>query len=70
MRQKLGACLLAGLVILAASHAAYAASEQAKQKAIDDGLLWLSSQQAADGSWYHGNSGTLAATSAAAMAFI
>jgi len=47
-----------------------AATEQQKQAAIDKGLAYLIRTQRSDGSWYHSNNGTTAATASAAMAFI
>jgi ASPIC and UnbV/FG-GAP-like repeat/FlgD Ig-like domain len=57
-------------IILLSGLNALAATEQEKNAAIKDGLVWLASTQAADGSWYYANDGTLAATAAAALAFI
>jgi len=47
-----------------------AATEEAKQTAIDNGLAYLAGTQAGDGSWYLNNNGTVAATASAALAFI
>jgi hypothetical protein len=50
-----------------------AATEEAKQQAIDDGLAWLASTQTisgAEGYWSYANNGTVAATASAALAFI
>ncbi len=52
---------------------AMAATEQAKQQAINDGLVWLISQQIVSGDeiyWSYGSDGTLATTAAVALAFI
>ena len=52
---------------------AAAATEEAKQQAIDDGLAWLAATQTisgAEGYWSYPNDGTIAATASAALAFI
>jgi hypothetical protein len=59
------------MVVLAAP--ATAATQQAIQQSIDDGLAWLKTQQSAGGYWLYGGNSTreiLAATSSAALAFI
>lgn len=63
--------LLCVLILLPAIS--MAATEQAKQQAIDDGLAWLAGTMATSGSegyWSYSNNGTLAATGSAALAFI
>jgi hypothetical protein len=60
-------------VVALGAVSAHAATEQAKQAAIDAGLLWLSNTQTTSGSegyWSYNNNGTLAATASAALAFI
>ena len=67
------AVLLALVALLGWSSLALAATEQAKQQAIDDGLAWLAQTQAVaggEGYWPYANNGTLAATGSAALAFI
>lgn len=59
--------------VAALSLPAEASTEQAKQVAIDKGLAWLASTQSTSGSegyWSYTNDGTLAATGAAALAFL
>jgi len=61
------------MIMLAVATVANAATEQAKQQAIDDGLAWLAGTQTdagTEGYWSYNNSGTLAATGSAALAFI
>jgi len=66
--------VLVGLLgLFAFSSASLAATEQAKQAAIDAGLAWLAQTQSVSGSegyWPYSNNGTLAATGSAALAFI
>lgn len=65
--------VLAALSAIGAGSSAIAATEQQKQQAIDDGLVWLISQQQVSGDegyWNYENTGTLAATAACALAFI
>lgn len=65
------AVLVLALVGAVGPPAAYGATEQAKQQAIDDGLAWLASQQAGAGYWaYGGGRNDVAATASAAMAFV
>ncbi len=62
-----------GLLALLLAVNATAATEEAKQQAIDDGLAWLAATQTisgAEGYWSYGNDGTLATTASAALAFI
>jgi hypothetical protein len=61
------------LVVLAVAGTVNAATQQAIQQAIDDGLAWLANTQATSGSegyWSYADGGTLAATGSAALAFI
>jgi len=61
------------MAVLAIAGAANAATEQQKQAAIDAGLAWLADTQTESGSegyWSYTNSGTLATTGSAALAFI
>jgi len=52
-------------------NAANAATEQAKQAAIDAGLAWLAGTQQSDGRWEYGDARSdLAATASAALAFV
>ena len=63
--------LCLGLISLMMAKTATAATEQAKQLAIDNGLAWLASTQQTDGRWlYTSWDGDLAATGSAALAFI
>ena len=65
------ACTL--VVVFLASSTGFAATEQAKQAAIDKGLARLAQTQSTSGSegyWSYANDGTLAATGSAALAFI
>ena len=60
------------LSLLFVSHA-MAATEEAKQLAIDSGLAWLASTQVtsgAEGYWPYAEGGTLATTASVALAFI
>ena len=62
---------VAGLLAAVVSAPAFAASEAAKQTAIDDGLEYLAQNQAADGRWnYGGDPEDTAATGAALLAFL
>jgi len=73
---RVATCILAA--ILMTSSIGFAATEQDKQQAIDNGLAWLASTQATseptpgvfEGYWPYSNDGTLAATGSAALAFI
>jgi len=61
------------MMMLALATVGQAATEEAKQQAIDDGLSWLASTQTTSGSegfWSYANDGTVAATASAALAFI
>jgi hypothetical protein len=61
------------LISLFLINTSFAATEQAKRQAINDGLAYLASSASTSGSesyWYHSNNGTLAATASAALAFI
>ena len=61
------------MAVLAIAGAAQAATQQAIQQAIDDGLAYLSSTMQVSGSegyFTYSNDGTLAATASAALAFI
>jgi hypothetical protein len=67
------AALCFGLIALLLAGNAMAATEEAKQLAIDNGLAWLASTQTtsgAEGYWPYANYGTVAATAAAALAFV
>jgi len=73
MKTRVTLILAAVLGCWLLSASAFAATEQAKQQAIDDGLAWLASTQTTSGSegyWSYSNDGTLAATGSAALAFI
>jgi len=68
-----GTVLVLAFMAAVGSPAAYGATEQDKQQAIDDGLAWLASTQStsgAEGYWPRGDSGTLATTASAVLAFI
>ena len=67
------AALCFGLIALLLTGTAMAATEEAKKLAIDNGLAWLASTQTtsgAEGYWPYASYGTLAATAAAALAFV
>lgn len=67
------AALYFTLLSLLFSGYAMAATEEAKQLAIDSGLAWLASTQVmsgAEGYWPYAEYGTLATTASAALAFI
>lgn len=73
MRQSAGIfCVVMVSSCLLVPTLGFAATEQAKQTAIDNGLAWLATQQQADGKWLYYNSpdGHVAATASAALAFI
>jgi len=62
-----------GLIVLLLAGNAMAATEEAKDLAIADGLAWLASTQTvsgAEGYWPYSEDGTLAATASAALAFV
>lgn len=61
------------ILLLVVASVAQAATEQAKQTAINNGLAWLASTQQADGRWNdpaNGSAGYVASTASAALAFI
>ena len=61
------------MTVLAVAGTANAATQQAIQQAIDDGLAYLAGTMATSGTegyWSYSNDGTLAATASAALAFI
>jgi len=61
------------MIMLAVATVVNAATEEAKQQAIDDGLAWLASTQQGDGRWNdpaNGSAGYVATTASAALAFI
>ena len=61
------------MAVLAVAGTTNAATQQAIQQAIDDGLKYLASTQSTSGSegyWSYANDGTVAATASAALAFI
>ena len=65
--------LVITLMLALTSMSALAATEQQKQIAIDEGLIWLANHQSLSGDqgyWSYANDGTLACTAAAALAFI
>lgn len=69
--RQMGVCGAVLVVALMGAMTGYAATEQAKQQAIDDGLAWLASQQQGAGNWdYGGGRNDVAATASAAMAFV
>jgi hypothetical protein len=62
-----------GLIALLLIGSAMAATEEAKQLSIDNGLAWLASTQVtsgAEGYWPYSNNGTIAATGSAVLAFL
>ncbi|MCK4415022.1 MAG: hypothetical protein KAY32_15930, partial [Candidatus Eisenbacteria sp.] len=65
--------LSVAFVALLLTTSAMAATEETKEQAIQDGLAWIASTQSVSGSegwWSYSNDGTLAATGAAALAFV
>lgn len=72
MKKMLSGVLIL-LLITVACGSIYAASEQEKRQAINDGLNWLAANKSSNASeiwWTHSNTGNLAATASAALAFI
>ncbi|HOX25778.1 MAG TPA: FG-GAP-like repeat-containing protein [Candidatus Krumholzibacteria bacterium] len=65
--------LVLTVMVVISNLPAMAATEQVKRQAIDSGLVWLAVNQTRagdEGYWPYENTGTLAATAAAALAFI
>ena len=75
-RKLVALFLLLGLLTILSPSGTMAATEEAKQAAIDAGLAYLDSIQQADGSWFYNhpfptnNDYELAATASAALAFL